>query len=253
MKILRIVSLYLFLIMFTGLISAQEMKPEAGKLYNQGNEMLKAGNYNGAIDNYDKALAIEKDHRIYYQKGIALKKSGKLNDSKDAFEAALKIQSDFEAAHNALGGVYYSMGNYQQAIANFEKVLEESKNNKTKEAVKTNLALAYTKVGDEAIKNGNSAKAIESLQKATELNNYDAAYLNLAKLHVETGNYDQAITAAQSALKYRSKISKGGPYYYMGLAYKNKGDIDKAKEMFNQALSDATYRKTVEYELSSLQ
>jgi tetratricopeptide (TPR) repeat protein len=159
---------------------------------------LKAGNYNGAVDNYDKALAIEKDHRIYYQKGIALKKSGKLNEAKDAFEAALKIQPDFEAAHNALGGVYYSMGIIQQAIsANFEKVLEESKNNKTKEAVKTNLALAYTKVGNEAAANGNSTKAIESLQKATELNNYDAAYLSLAKLHVETGNYDQAITAAQ--------------------------------------------------------
>ncbi len=35
---------------------------------------LKAGNYNGAIGNYDKALAIEKDYRIYYQKGVAQKK-----------------------------------------------------------------------------------------------------------------------------------------------------------------------------------
>ncbi len=54
---------------------AQEMNPEAGKLYNEGNSQLKAGNYNGAIDNYDKALAIEKDYRIYYQKGVAQKKA----------------------------------------------------------------------------------------------------------------------------------------------------------------------------------
>lgn len=252
MKILRNASLYLFVLIFAGITYSQEMNPEAGKLYNEGNEKLKAGNYNGAIDNYDKALTIEKDHRIYYQKGIALKKAGKINESKDAFEAALKIEPEFEAAHNALGGVYFSMGNYQLAVQNFEKVLEETKNNKTKDAVKTNLSLAYTKLGDEAIKNGNTANAVENLNKATKLNNYDAAYLTLAKLYVEMGDLDKAISSAESALKYRSKISKGGPYYYMGLAYKNKGDLDKAKEMFNQALSDAAYRKTVEYELSSL-
>jgi hypothetical protein len=39
----------------------------------------------------------------------------------------------------------------------------------------------------------------------------------------------------------------------MGVAYKGKEDLNKAKEMFTQAKSDATYRKTAEYELSLLQ
>jgi len=38
----------------------------------------------------------------------------------------------------------------------------------------------------------------------------------------------------------------------MGIAYKGKGDNQKAKEMFEKAKQDATYKKTAEYELSLL-
>ena len=39
----------------------------------------------------------------------------------------------------------------------------------------------------------------------------------------------------------------------MGLAYKGKGDNTKAKEMFDKAKSDPTYRKNAEYQLGILQ
>ncbi len=253
MRIKSIVSYCLFIMLFfVGINLAQDMKPDAAKLYNAGNEMLKAGNYKGAVENYDKALDIEKDFRTYYQKGVALKKSGNLDGAKEAFENSLKQKDDFEATYNALGGVYFSMGNLDKAIENFQKVLDISKNNSIKTKVKSNIALAYAKKGNEALSDGNTEKAIDNLKKAVSFSNYDAAYLSLAKVYSETGKNDEAIDAAQNALKYRSSISKGGPYYYMGMAYKAKGDTEKAKEMFSQAKSDATYKKLVEYELSAM-
>ncbi len=249
---IKVLSGFFLAFLITVSAYAQDMKPEAGKLYNEGNQQLKSGNYSGAVESYDKALAIEKDYRTYYQKGIALKKLNKLEDAKDAFESSLQQKNDFEAAYNALGGVYFSMGNYEKAVDNFEKVLKSAKNENVKSAVKKNLAIAYAKMGNNAMTEGNSNKAIDYLQKAVDNNNYDAAYLALAKLYSELGDWDKSISASESALKYRSSISKGGPYYYMGVAYKGKGDTDKAKEMFNQAKSDATYKKTAEYELSAL-
>jgi tetratricopeptide (TPR) repeat protein len=242
----------LFLLIFASTQFAQDMKPDAAKLYNSGNKMLKSGNYNGAVDDYNKALNIEKDFRIYYQKGIALKNSRKLQEAKDSFENCLKMKSDFAAAYNALGGVYFSMGNYELAAQNFEKILEITNNDRYKAKVKTNLALAYTKLGTSAMNDGNSAKAIDYLKKAVSNSNYDAAYLALAKIYSEVGNYDACLSAAQNALKYRKSIGSGGPYYYMGIAYKNKGDVEKAKEMLTHAKKDATYRKTAEYELTAL-
>jgi len=250
MKIL--ISVFLLFITGTGVILSQDMNPEAGKLYNEGNKMLKAGNHDGAIQQYNQALNIEKDYRIYYQKGIALKSSGNLEEAKNSFESCISMKPDFDAGYNALGGVYFSISNYQLAIKNFEKVLEISKNNSIKNKVKKNLSLAYTKLGNEAASEGNSSKAVENLTKGAEYSNYDAAYLSLAKLYTEIGEWDKAIAAAENSLKYRSSIGKGGPYYYMGVAYKGKNDLDKAKDMFSQARTDATYKKTAEYELGLL-
>ena len=230
----------------------QDMNPEAGKLYNEGNSMLKAGNYNGAITNYDKALDIEKDYRIYYQKGVAQKKASDLKGSEASLEECLKLKNDFEPAYNALGGVFFSMGDYDQAIKNFEKVLTLTNNANVQKKVKKNLSLAYAKLGNEQISQGDAPKAIEYLNKSVENDNYDAAYLSLAKLYSELGEWDKCISASESALKYKSKITSGGPNFYMGIAYKGKGDTQKAKAMFEKAKSDATYKKTAEYELSLL-
>ena len=57
MKVNSIVSHLLLSIMFFSLTAlAQDMNPEAGKLFNEGNAKLKAGNYTGAVSDYDKAL-----------------------------------------------------------------------------------------------------------------------------------------------------------------------------------------------------
>lgn len=249
----KVFPIFMGIILFLATLSfAQEMSTDAGKLYNEGNSLLKAGNYNGAIGNYDKALAIEKDYRIYYQKGVAQKKSRDLDGAKTSFEECLKLKNDFEPGYNALGGVYFSMGNYQEAINNFEKVLTTSDNASVKKKVKKNLSLAYTKLGNDEISKGNAKKAVEYLNKAVENDNYDAAYLSLAKLYSELNEWDKSISASENALKYKSKITTGGPYFYMGISYKGKGDVSKAKEMLEKAKQDPTYKKTSEYELSLL-
>lgn len=254
-KVKLVVTPILFVFLLVGSLMAQdkEMNPEAGKLFNEGNALLKAGNYNGAVEKYNAALKIEKDYRILYQKGVSLRKANKNDEAKDAFEECLKLKPDFEGAYNALGGVYFSMGNFQQSIEKFEKILDmkDVKAN-IKSKVKKNLALAYSRLGNENLSRGDANKGIEHLRKAVEYDNYDAAFLSLAKVYSEMGQYDESIKAAENALKYRSGISKGGPYYYMGISYKGKGETAKAREMFNQALADATYKKTAEYELGLL-
>jgi tetratricopeptide (TPR) repeat protein len=182
-----------------------------------------------------------------------LRKADKLSDSKNVLlEESLALSANNEAVLNALGGVFFAMKDYQKSIENFEKVLNVSKNNSFKEKVRKNMSLAYTQLGNDAMKSGNGAKAIEYLNKAVELDKYDSAFLLLAQLYVDLGNYDNAIKAAEDALKYRNKISKGGPNYYIGLAYKFKGDNIKAKEYFNLAKTDPAYKSTAEYQLNLL-
>jgi tetratricopeptide (TPR) repeat protein len=228
------------------------MTPEVAKLYNEGNGMLKANDFIGAISNYDKALSIEKDYRIYYQKGVAQKKTSDWTGAKVSFEESIKLKNDFESGYNALGSVYFSLGDYNQAIINFEKVLTLTSNSETITKVKQNLSLTYYKLGSQESTNGNSVKAIELFNKSIEFDNYDATFLSLAKLYSELGEWDKSISASENALKYINKITKGGPYYYMGMSYKGKSDLQKAKEMFEKAKQDPAYKKPAEYELSLL-
>jgi len=240
----------IFLFSINTVFSQDDIDKEASKLYNEGNSLVKAGNYNGAIENYDKALAIQKYYLFYYGKGKAQKKARDLKGAKQSFEESLKLNKDFYNAYNALGGVYFQMGDFTEAIKNFEKVLELTDKAKIEKKVKKNLSKAYAKLGDQALSNGNANKGIDYYVKSVGYNNYDAAYLKLAKIYSEIGEWDKSIAASEDALKYRSKISKGGPYYYMGVSYKGKGENDKAKEMFNKAKGDVTYKKNAEYELS---
>jgi superkiller protein 3 len=225
------------------------MEPEAAKLYNQGNVQMKEANYNGAIESYDHAIQKQQDYRIYYQKAIAQKKLNKDTESVSTLQKAIELNPKFDIAYNALGGSYFKLNNMEEAIKSFEKVIEISTNKKLKDQVKEYIARSYAKLGNNALAEGSSDKAVQYFTKAIENFNLDAAYLALSKTYSESGIWDKAITAGENALKYRSSISKGGAYYYLGLAYKGKGDITKAKENFNLAKADPTYRATAEYEL----
>lgn len=80
-----------------------EMDAEAAKAYNEGNSKLKAGDYTGAVDNYDLALKTSKDYRIFYQKGVSLKKLRKFDEAETAFKESIKSNPNFDLAYNGLG------------------------------------------------------------------------------------------------------------------------------------------------------
>ena len=92
------------------------MNPDAAGLYNDGNKKLKEGNYYSALKTYNEALKIKTDYRIYYQCGVAFKMSGNLDSAKSSFESCLKLKPGFETGLNALGGVYFAMGKYSEAL-----------------------------------------------------------------------------------------------------------------------------------------
>ena len=56
----------------------------------------------------------------YSARGIRLADSGRLDEARAAFERSLAIDSSVSATHNLLGGVYWELGRYDRAIAEFQ-------------------------------------------------------------------------------------------------------------------------------------
>ncbi len=251
----KIKNLLLLLLFVSSLGFAQnkkEMDPTAGKFYNAGNKLLKSGDYTGAIVKYDEALKISKDYRISYQKAISLKKIRKFADAQSAFQLAVKNNPNFDLAYNGLGGVYFVQGKYLLAIDSFNKFKEVTTKKKYKKKADQYIAKSYTKLGSKAKTDGQLQKALKYLKKAVKSDNYDAAYLLLAEVSNDLGKYKETLSAAEKALKFRKSISKGGPLYYKGLAYKGMHEKNLAVQAFNSGKKDRKYKKLCEYELKQL-
>jgi tetratricopeptide (TPR) repeat protein len=226
------------------------MDSAAVKPFNDGLDKMQKSDYAGALTDFQTALAVTKDYRIYYQMGVANVKLNKQDDAVTDFKNTITAKPDFEAAYNDLGSVYFSQGKFQDAADNFQQVLKTSTDSVLKANVDYNTTLAYTNLATTAGKN--SKKAIEYLKKAVSFSNYDAAYLSLAKNYFLLNQYDKTIDAAQSAIKYKKTITEGGPDYYIGVAYQKKNDAKKAKEYLTKAKDDPVYGKFAQTVLTAM-
>lgn len=236
-------------LLIMALPSFAQSNNDAKKLFNEGNAMLKAGDFEGAIGKYDAALKIEKHEYYYYQRGLAQKKARKMDEALASFQSAVQTNPKWAVGYVALAGAHFGKGDYANAILEYEKALKE---NPTLGQAKKGLAAAQTAQAQSVLGEGQANEAIELCQKAIANDEkYDKAYLILAQAYNKNGAYDDAIKAAQNAIKY-TKGSKGAAYFEMGLAYRNQGNTAKAKEAFTSAKKDPAYARNADYELKML-
>jgi tetratricopeptide (TPR) repeat protein len=159
---------------------------------NLGSVLEKQGDFNGAVNQYQRALKIEKPDEpdiIYQYNNIAsaLYRQGKFSEAQQTYEKAVQILlKDFPSAHplfaetyNNMGGMFYSMRDYKKALDYYEKTLEiEEKslpeNHPSLISTCFNLATTY-----EALKN--NKKAVTYAEKA-----YEKARTAYGSEHLET-------------------------------------------------------------------
>ncbi len=248
----KIISLFSVVFLLVISTPAQDMDPEAAKLFNEGNKAGDTGNFEGALTKYNSALKIADDHRIHYQKGIILKKLRRFDDAEEAFKKCINKKPDFAIAYNGIGGTYFSNGKFLEAAEAFKKFAELSTNNAHKKTAREYISRSYTKLGENAKIDGKHPQAIEYFNEAVKHFPLDAAYLLLAEVYVDNLKYDEALEAADKALNNLSKIPKGGPLYYKGKAFLGKGELQKATEAFEAGKKDKNYKDLCEYELKMM-
>jgi len=97
---------------------------EAKRLFEEGNRLFEGGKYQGAVESYDKALAIDpKDAAAWYNRGNALGDEGKYQKAVESYDKALAIDPNDAAAWYNLGNALDELGKYQEAVENYDKAL----------------------------------------------------------------------------------------------------------------------------------
>jgi Flp pilus assembly protein TadD len=105
--------------------AAVSQKPDEGLLYNNlGASYCLAGEFEKAIITFRKALEVNYlESKTYNNLGFALAKAGRYREAHEAF---LKGGGDEAQVYNNLGCVRLNQGEFEKAIADFEKAIEIS-------------------------------------------------------------------------------------------------------------------------------
>ena len=162
---------------------------------------------------------------IHNNRGLAYFDLGNYTQAIPDFNRAIEIDPRFGEAYNNRGTAYGSLGNYTQAIADFNRAIE----------IHPRYGKAYYNRGFAYGSLGKSTEAIADFNRAIEINpGYGEAYNNRGTAYGSLGNYTQAIADYSRAIEINPGY--GEAYNNRGVAYGSLGNYTHAIADFNRAI-----------------
>jgi tetratricopeptide (TPR) repeat protein len=220
----------------------------ASSYFSLGNVYLKKGNFERALEEYNKALEKEPyPGRVYLNKGIIYFRLGDYQRAEQEFLKELEVDPMDERSYNNLSVLYRLQGKPDQAIENAQRAIQVKPY--YPEAY-INLALAYKE-------NGDLEKAKEILDQGMG-NIPDFLYANFvrASFYQSEGKLDSALSEYKKITAHHGKKDavvydletlfskeqrsekdlKAKAFYNLGLIYAQKGQLERAEINFLKAI-----------------
>ncbi len=179
---------------FTLFSDASIKSPDADMpRYNLGLYLQNAGKWDGAIEQYRKALDLNPEYAdARLNLGVALFRKGQVDEAIEQYQAALRLHPQYADAHIDLGVALFRKGRVDQAIEQYQTAL---KLNPDSVDALVNLGAALAEKGD-------IDKAIEQYQAALKLNPDSVdAHVNLGAAFGNKGWLDKAAEQFEIALR----------------------------------------------------
>ncbi len=162
--------------------------------------------------------------------GNKLFEEAKFAEALEAFKGFKEKSPEFYEVHINIGNCLMNLEKYDEAIASYNKFLEEAKANNEKVELQ---AQCLASIGEIYVKQDNMEKAREYFVKSIDLNpkNEILAY-NVAEIFFGNNKNQEALVYYQKASQIKPDWSI--PFLKMGYVYLNLGDMQKAVENFTK-------------------
>ncbi len=223
------------------------------------------GNFEQAIAQYNRALAIRRSHpeqgdslsiQTLIGLGLAAEGQGNLKEATTYLEEALALQrASLGIWHRHTGIIYMRLGviedlsgNYEealdwhfQAVEVFDEVLDATAYEWA--TLYSCIGIVYDFMGDLNLALDYQHKALDILQYFPEKKHQTAnCYNNIGILHRLKGDYIKALKYQEQAMKIRLSIygkqhpNVGASFANMGVLHRYMGEFDEALEYFHQSI-----------------
>jgi tetratricopeptide (TPR) repeat protein len=194
--------------------------------YNNGTKYYEQEDYEKAVSEFSKAIALSPNHtNAYFNRGLACSDRGDYAEAIADYTQAIRIDPNNAGAYNNRGNAYNGKKDYDRAIADYTQALR----------INPNYAKAYGNRGNAHYNMANYDKAITDYTQVLLIDpNYTGANINRGNAYANMGNYKQAIADYTLAIKIDPNDEVA--YYNRGLAYYNMSDYEQAITDYTQAI-----------------
>ena len=188
---------------------------------------------------------------VYYNnRGFAYGKKGDYDQAIADYDKALKLDPKYAAAYRNRGDAYEKKKDYDRAIADYDRAIADYDraiaDYDRAIRLKPKEAAAYKVRGDAYEKKGDYDQAIKDYDKALDLNpKYVAAYNNRGYAYDNRGDEgDYDRAIADYDKALELKPKNAVAYNNRGYAYRNRGYTYERKADYDQAIDD--YKKAID-------
>lgn len=210
-----------------------------------------ATTYNDAATAKEATDAIP---QVYSQMGIDYYKKGDFKNAVTQFSNAASANPQFAAAYYYLALTYSKLDNSDKVKESADKALQITKASNDSKLGKRVTDVAATYFLEKANKAKGSAKYEDAVKYINQSLTYDdsnaTAYYLLAAVQNSLSHWDEAIEAANKALKYEvdNNVKKAKDYFELGNAYKGKQEYAAACDAFKKA-SYGAFEQSAKYQI----
>lgn len=202
---------------------AIKMYPYFIEAYNNMGEIYSIlGKTELAISTYNKALDIEKNHKVLLNIGVEYYNAGNYYYALDYFLESLKEKTDFHEGNYYTGLTYYNLKKYKAAESYLKRVVDQDRKH-----IKANYMLSYI-----YYERKEYARVIECLNAIWEIaddKSFINRYYGFCCFHM--GQYQRAAGYLKEAVANHPEYNRFKSYLE-NLTYENKvkeiGDVDAA-------------------------
>lgn len=243
----KIVPLLIVTLLFS-LFSCNAIKNETEAISknDEGVQHLNEGNPDFAIEKFKKAVSLSssKNMKSQYLRNLAIAflDIDQVDSSRFySLEAANLFSKKSINYLINMSDVHLIDGEVEKAIAKLERVIE-----KGGEGLETNNLLALIYCGSYGVEYQDLGKAILYSKKAYEINKDRVTEDVLARCYYEADELEEADF-------HFTRLAANYPYmldysYYLGLVKYEKGELNKAKELFRSVVQqDSLYYEGIEF------
>jgi len=253
------------------------LKGIAEKIFNEGNQSVRRGDYEGANDSYKNVLELDPNYyRAYYQLGFVSTRLGEYDQAISHYEKAVSIEPLYARGWFALALTHQRNGDFEKALECLDKATDAD----------PAYARAYSQKGTIYLRQGDYDSAEKAYNMAIQADpTYAKPYEDLGKLFISQKRYNEVLNSLMTATALDAKsptawymlaqcqnileqcesakesaltaldVKTNYPpaLYELGLAEACLGNKTAALNAFEKARRDRNWRKAAEYEIDKIQ